>query len=206
VKLGYLEIRTADITLGGETFTVSELSGRDLFRYLARLGEIREDGANLVPCLDGILLWLLRVDSTWLAHLDLEEKLAVLVCLKTLNDLDDSRGGSGESGGRQVTWDEACDVVGARYGMTPMEVWATFPIRLIRRFYFHALRAVERDRWFLRRLQGDTQSEPRWLHGDPDEQDERKQLASEDWRTIKERHQALRGRPRQPMDSRPLSI
>lgn len=200
-QLEYLDLRSARVTLVDQAFIVREFAARDLFAYLGRLREIREDGENLETCVDGILQWVLGVEAAWLASVDLGEKLAVLGSLKTLNDLDEPAEKSSGHSNRQVTWDEACDVVGARYGLSPLEIWATFPLRLIRRYYTHAIRAVEREHWFFRRLHGDTTPEPRWLYGDPDEQDVQKQLRSEEWRALKARHEAMRGRPRVPIAS-----
>ena len=192
----YLEILTTPVALGGEGFTVAEFSGRDLSRYLAALRAIQQDGANLAGCVDGILAWVLQRDIAWLGIVPIEEKLAIVATLNTLNALNDLAAASEKSSGQQVTWDEACHALGACWGMDPLTVWATYPPRLIRRYYFHALRAQEREHWFWSRMEGNTAPEPRWLHGDPDAADVSKVLKSADWQAMKARHEALRGRRR----------
>lgn len=80
--------------------------------------------------------------------------------------------------------------------MLPWEIWATFPIRHIQRFYYHAMRDKWRDRYFRMRLEDPKLKEPDWLYEDPDKKS-RAKTSNADFDRMKAAWARLKASPRQ---------
>jgi hypothetical protein len=92
-----------------------------------------------------------------------------------------------------ITWEEICHKLGSRYGMTPMTVWRSFPLRFLIRYFRIIMREELMDKIHQARCHGAQIEDPEWDDDRSNNQQNRKTMTSEEeYEAMKALHKKMK--------------